>query len=132
MRSRGSRHLPARQRGLALLGLIGMVSVMVIAVYITGLNRSAASMAQDRSQKTSITLAQAKEALIAYAVTYKDTHDTFTSFNVPGYLPCPDPGPGGATEGQAASSCGALWVSVMGKLPWKTLGLDALKDGSGE
>ncbi len=32
----------------------------------------------------------------------------------------------------AAGSCGASLVSAIGKLPWKTLGLDALKDGSGE
>ncbi len=129
---RGGRHLPARQCGLALLGLIAMISTMVLGVYVAGLNRSAASMAQDRSQRTSIALAQAKEALIAYAVTYKDTHDSPPSYTVPGYLPCPDLGPGGATEGQAASTCGASLVSVMGRLPWYTLGLNALKDGADE
>ncbi len=32
----------------------------------------------------------------------------------------------------AAGSCGASLVSAIGKLPWKTLGLDAIRDGSGE
>ena len=129
-----SRHLPARQRGLALLGLLALVSLMVIFAYVSGLNRSAADMAQTRAMKTSTALAQAKEALITYAVTYKDTHDAGTSFNVPGYLPCPDMG--GAAEGQTASGCTSaatdFLVSMIGRLPWYTLGLNALKDGSDE
>ena len=123
-----SRHLPARQRGAALLGLLALVSVAIIFAYVTGLNRSAASMAQERAQRTSTALAQAKEALIGYAVTYAD--DPAHAKRIPGYLPCPDTG--GGTEGEAASACGSFLVSVMGRLPWKTLGLDAPKDGSGE
>ena len=91
-------------------------------------------MAQARAQKTAIALAQAKEALIAYAATYKDTHDDpgSSSYTVPGYLPCPDLGPPASRRPGCAGSCGSSLVSVMGRLPWKTLGLDALKDGSGE
>jgi len=123
-----SRHLPARQRGAALLGLLALVSAAVIFAYVTGLNRSAASMAQERAQRTSTALAQAKEALIAYAVTYAD--DLAHAKRIPGYLPCPDTG--SVPEGEAASACGSFLVSVIGRLPWKTLGLEALKDGSGE
>ena len=135
MRGSARRQLPARQRGIALLALMALFSVVVLFAFISGLNRSASSLAQTRALATPTALAQAKEALIAYAVTYKDTHDTFTSYNVPGYLPCPDMGPTNNVEGTAASGspyCGAFLVSVMGKLPWKTLGLDTLRDGSGE
>ncbi len=128
MRGIASMHLPARQRGIALLGLLALVSVMVIFAYVSGLNRSAAGMAQARAQQTSTALAQAKEALIAYAVTYAD--DTSHAKRVPGYLPCPDMG--SVPEGEAASGCRSFLVSVTGRLPWKTLVLDALKDGSGE
>ena len=127
--------LPARQRGVALLILLALISVTIIYAVVAGLNRSAATLAQERAQKTTTALAQAKEALIAYAVTYKDTHDDpgNNKYYVPGYLPCPDLG---LAEGQAAGNCPqsgpTSLVSVMGGLPWKSLGLDALKDGSGE
>ena len=124
--------LLARQRGIALLILLAIVGMAVIFALVAGLNKSANDLARARDQKTYAALAQAKAALIAYAVTYKDTHDNSGSstYYVPGYLPCPDQGSG--TEGVAAGSCGASLVSAIGKLPWKTLGLDALKDGSGE
>ena len=123
----------ARQRGAALLILLAIISLGVIFALVAGLNRSASALAAERAQKTTAALAQAKEALIAYAVTYKDRNDnpSTPSYTVPGYLPCPDLGPP-AVEGQAAGSCGASLVSVMGRLPWKTLGIDPLTDGSGE
>jgi len=132
MRALARMHLPARQRGVALLALLALVSVVVIFAYVTGLNRSASSMAQERTLRTATALAQAKEALIAYAVTYNDTHDSSPNFYVPGYLPCPDLGPATNVEGTAAGSCGSSLVSAMGRLPWKTLRLDALRDGSDE
>ena len=111
-----------------------MVSMMVIAVYITGLNRSTASMAQERAQKTSIALAQAKEALIAYAVTFADDPG-HTGNPVPGFLPCPELAGTPGSEGVEASGCGSgtsRFISQIGRLPWRSLGLEAIKDGSGE
>ena len=126
--------MPTRQRGVVLLVLLALVSMGVIFALVAGLNRSAASLAQVRAQKTTTALALAKEALIAYAVTYKDTHDDpgGGTYTVPGYLPCPDMGPASNLEGQAAPNCGSSLVSVIGRLPWNSLGLDALKGGSGE
>ena len=133
MRERTTKSLPARQRGIALLILLAIVGMGVIFALVAGLNKSANDLARARDQKTYAALAQAKAALIAYAVTYKDTHDNpgGNSYTVPGYLPCPDLG-SSAYEGQAATTCGAALVSALGRLPWRTLGLDALKDGSGE
>jgi len=134
MRGIGGGTLPARQRGAALLALLALVGVAVIFAYVTGLNRSAADMARARAQRTSIALAQAKEALIAYAVTYAD--DPTRSVNlVPGFLPCPEMVATSNNEGVAASSCGSgasAFVSQLGRLPWRTLGLGPLTDGSGE
>jgi len=126
-------NLPGRQRGAALLILLAMVSVAVIYTVVAGMNRSAGDMARAREQKTYAALAQAKAALIAYAVTYKDTHDNPGSsiYTVPGFLPCPDAG-ASVSEGVAAASCGSFLVSVTGRLPWQTLGTEALKDSSGE
>jgi hypothetical protein len=128
MRGIGGGTLPARQHGAALLALLALVGVAVIFAYVTGLNRSAADMAQARAQRTSIALAKAKEAVIAYAVTYGDTHAN----QVPGYLPCPEMGATPSNEGSATGSCGAALVSQIGRLPWRTLGLGSTADGSGE
>jgi hypothetical protein len=134
MRGIGGGTLPARQHGAALLALLALVGVAVIFAYVTGLNRSAAEMAQTRAQRTSIALARAKEALIAYAVTYAD--DPTRSVNlVPGFLPCPEMVGTSNNEGVAANSCGSgasAFVSQLGRLPWRTLGLGPLTDGSGE
>lgn len=133
MRNTASQDLPARQCGIALLILLAIISMAIIFALVAGLNKNAGELARARDQKTYAALAQAKAALIAYAVTYKDTHDNpgSSTYYVPGYLPCPDSGTS-TSEGVAASTCGSSLVSVMGRLPWKTLGLDALKDGSGE
>jgi len=124
---------PVRQRGIALLLLLAIVGMATIFALVAGLNKSAGDLARARERKTYAALAQAKAALIAYALTYKDTHDNpGKSYTVPGYLPCPDLGSPLFDEGVAAGSCGASLVSAIGRLPWRTLGLDALKDGSGE
>lgn len=123
--------MPARERGAALLILLAMIIPVLIYAVVAGLNRSAGDLARAREQKTYAALAQAKEALITYAVTYMD--DPTHANRVPGYLPCPDLGPASIVdEGVTAPNCGSALVSVMGRLPWRTLGLEALKDGSGE
>ena len=121
---------PARQRGIALLVLLGLFSVAVIYAVLSGLNQSTGAMAMARAHKTSAALAQAKEALIAYAVTYSD--DASHAIPIPGYLPCPELVATASNEGVASGSCGFALVSQIGRLPWRTLGLDALRDGSGE
>jgi Tfp pilus assembly protein PilX len=133
MRDIASMNLPARQRGAALLILLGLFSVILIYAVVVGLNRSAVDMAQERAQKTSTALAQAKEALIAYAVTYGD--DFSNAQPVPGFLPCPETVPTPNLEGVAAGTtadCGSALVSKLGRLPWRTLGLGPVTDGSGE
>lgn len=124
-------HLQARQRGFALLGLLALISLGVIFAYVTGLNRSAADMAQARAQTTATALAQAKEALIAYAVTYADD-PSHTANPVPGFLPCPEMVATINNEGVETSGCGSRFVSQLGRLPWRTLGLGPVMDGSYE
>ncbi len=83
----------------------------------------------DREKITAKALAQAKDALIGYAVAYSASH----AGDVNGYLPCPDnSGTGIGGAGAAEGSCGNKNVSSIGRLPWKTLDLSALRDGSGE
>jgi len=85
----------------------------------------------ENEEKTTQALAKAKEALISFALTYQYTSTTDATpvpkAGLMGFLPCPE----GATEGSSAGTCGAQYQSAMGRLPWKTLGIDPLKDGSG-
>lgn len=113
--------LGGQQRGAALLlfALIGLILGLGLFFSLTPeVNRST------RDQLSADAMAQAKAALIGYALTYRDTHPNESW----GYLPCPDTDNNGEAEG----SCGDKDVSVIGRLPWKTLGLPALRDGSGE
>jgi type II secretory pathway pseudopilin PulG len=126
----------ARQRGAALLIMLAILLVGIAAVLINSLTAVAAKNA--RQEKTAAALAQAKDALIGFAVTYGDTH----SNTVPGYLPCPDTdGTNGLqSEGvgeYGTSSCNSSPstnqdVSVIGRLPWATLDVSDLRDGNGE
>ncbi len=55
--------------------------------------------------------------MLAYAITYRDTH----SDDVFGYLPCPDADGDGSADG-LDSSCGGNSRTVVGLLPYQTLG----------
>lgn len=78
-----------------------------------------ASQSIERDKVTAAALAQAKAALIGYAA---------SNPLQPGILPCPD----SDNDGSADAPCEATGVTAVGRLPWKTLGLPDLRDGSGE
>ncbi len=76
-------------------------------------------------------LRKAKQALLSYAVEYKKT----SKLDEMGRLPCPDhkfEASPGVSEGAQDTSCGGKHVNSVGFLPWKTLGIEALKDSAGE
>jgi hypothetical protein len=109
-----------RQRGQVLLLLL--LVLVTGAAYLLIESLSAASLATDRARLTQQALAEAKVALIAYAV---------NDANRPGSLPCPDANDDGwakVPEDYSGSNCRAL----IGRLPWKTLGIGDLRDGYGE
>lgn len=68
---------------------------------------------------TANVLVQAREALIGWRL-----NDT----SRPGVLPCPDTNNDGNAEATSGNEC----PSYIGRLPWKSLGLPELRDGSGE
>jgi len=119
-----------KQHGAALLVMLVILVIGAAAVLITSLSTTALKNA--RQKTTSDALAQAKDALLGRAV---------SDNNMPGSLPCPDlvtnnPGPTGVInvpdDGIADSLTGNDCPSYIGRLPWKTLGLPDLRDGSGE
>lgn len=113
------------QQGMALLLMTVLILTSAAALLLHSLNHLNAS--SQRQAVTARALAQAKAALIGYAVTYSDTHPG----EVPGYLPCPDID-GSNGEGSSPLNCGAKNISQLGHFPWKSLKLPPLRDGYNE
>lgn len=115
------------QRGIALLGLLA-IAVMAFAYVLTErLNAASRFVAIDRDHNARV-MSQAKQALIGWAA----MNAVGTDAN-PGRLPCPEaPGYFGdpAQEGIAAGGCAP--PNNVGRLPWRTLGLERPVDASGE
>ncbi|MBK1680214.1 hypothetical protein [Rhodocyclus tenuis] len=119
--ARRVRHSPAKQqRGVALLVVFLIILLAGMGIFFNKLN-SNSPIARD--QRTAAALAQARDALIGYAASYGDTH----SGQVFGFLPCPDIDNDGSAE-----TCDQKNVTVVGRLPWKTLDLPDLRDADGE
>jgi type II secretory pathway pseudopilin PulG len=108
-----------RQQGAALMILVVILIVGVAALFIGELKSSSLQIARDKI--TADALAQAKDALLGYAV---------SDPNRPGELPCPDIDNDGMVT--MADYSGSNCQSLIGRLPWKTLKLPDLRDGSGE
>ena len=118
------RKLP--QRGAALIIL--MLAIVLSLVTLVTFRSERKGPELEAQRKTTLALAQAKEALIGFAVGVK----LGSSARRPGDLPCPD----FDNDGDAETSCGDMLGSLqerrIGRLPWKTLGLPDLRDGYGE
>lgn len=114
-----------KQRGAALMVMLVLIVIGSAAFLVSALSRSGLQI--ERGKITSDALAQARDALIGYAVSLKLQN---TSAARPGDLPCPDTHtPGTSSEGTSSSGCSG---NVIGYLPWKTLDLPDLRDSSGE
>jgi len=111
------------QQGGALIILLLVLVLAGTAALLTSLDSSDAKI--ERERKTAIALSEAKTALIGHAV----TNTTVVSL---GYLPNPDLGPGVNVEGSSAAAMGGADISLVGKLPWKKLGIAVQRDGIGE
>lgn len=125
-----SRSVPAgrrlRQKGAVLIAILAVLGMAAVYLFVKQLSADQLKMSRDQNSET--TLAQAKEALIGRAV---------TDDNRPGSLPCPDlitniPGNNVPGDGKADMLVGNHCPSYVGWLPWRTLGLPDLRDGSGE
>src|SRR5262245_14636820 len=116
----------ADERGAALLlaAILLLAGIGVaLAVELTG---PAAASRRDRA--TERALAEAREALIAYAADRPISREVG-----PGYLPCPDLDGDGWAEATCGSQSGDTGqADRLGLLPWKTLGIADLRDGAGE
>jgi type II secretory pathway pseudopilin PulG len=120
------------QRGFALLALLAVI-VMVFAYVITSrLNAASAFVASDREFNSTV-LARAKRALIGYMA----QQASLAGENNPGRLPCPEAVNAigvASAEGIAAPlvSPSTPSCATLGRLPWRTIGLEKLVDASSE
>jgi hypothetical protein len=121
------RPRPARERGAALLIMLLLLvlggTVLFSRSLVSGLPHAS------RTRANAELLAEAKEALLGYATTWDATHPGEL-----GFLPCPDiDATGLLDEGQAHETlCGLQHRSTLGRLPWRTLGLDPGRTRGGE
>jgi hypothetical protein len=94
-----------------------------------------------RARKTNQALAEAREALLGYALKYREEEASQgRPDRMYGHLPLPDLGSSrnnnvscvdeGCDAGNFSGNAGN--ITVVGRLPWRTLGIHPLRDGHGE
>lgn len=114
------------QGGIALLLFLFLLFGVVATVALSAWNSSAQRLAQE--QKNQEVLQQARDALIAYAVSVYPLNS-----DRPGDLPCPDLDNDGKKDNGCGNASGSTGQDKrLGRLPWKSLGLPDLRDASGE
>jgi hypothetical protein len=99
-----------------------LLMLVALPMLVSGLNTISISSARD--DRTALVLAKAKEAVISL---------NLASTTLPGRLPCPEDTSliGTANEGNQRSSCSNALPEI-GRLPWRSLKVDQLRDGYGE
>lgn len=115
---------PNKQQGMMLIMLVFILGLIVTSYLLHALNPGAIKI--ERDKKTVVTLAEAKIALLSYVLTKP-------AGNIFGYFPNPDLGQiNFLKEGDSAETAGDKNAIVIGKLPWRSLGISPLKDGANE
>jgi hypothetical protein len=114
------------QRGVALLALMALVLLAVSWFLVTSLG-SANNFTAAARARNAVILNRAKLALAGYVA----RQAVLAAESNPGRLPCPEARGyiGTGNEGIAAGSCA---LPALGRLPWRTLGLDGGLDAYGE
>lgn len=116
---------PSAQRGAALLAIILLAVLGLVAFLLAGfLNEN---RVQKREQEAQVQLAQARDALVAFA-TRQWCVNPVAGESPQWQLPCPA---GATDDGASAAGC-AVNATVSGRLPWRTLATGDLRDEAGE
>ena len=120
-----------RQRGVVVLLLLMLGLCALAAVGLPWLAGLAAPAAPSPGADAAA-LRTARDALLAYAATYPDRPGLGSRTAGPGLLPCPDTRlDRNDVAGQADPPCALSSGTETGLLPWRTLDLPDLRDGSG-
>lgn len=129
--------------------MLFMILVVMAALAYLISNLTPEAIESRRNQQTQEALVQAREALISYALTYPDKKLD----RMYGYLPMPDIGKRGTTQDENCKDAldrplegcqappspsgigkvdGNYLPTLVGRFPWRTLGMPPLRDGHSE
>ncbi|OAI50344.1 hypothetical protein AYO46_02555 [Betaproteobacteria bacterium SCGC AG-212-J23] len=121
------------QTGVTLLVMTVILGMGILAFMLAALNAGARNESTLVRNRNAEVLAQAKAAVLGYIA--KEVLD-LSGNDIPGRLPCPESTgtAGTAGEGITAGNCAPTYPSnkSVGRLPWRTLGIDRLVDASAE
>lgn len=103
---------------------------------VSALNTSSEDFVAAKRAHNARVLLQAKQALIGYVAqkVYQPERNEgggYTPKN-PGHLPCPEAAASYTNTEEEGTANGNCTLPAVGRLPWKTLGLDKLVDADGE
>lgn len=132
------------QRGFALLGLVAVLVAGALFLAVQFFSSEAVNVRREKA--TGDALVQARDALAGYLVRLRELNPDAASgelVNVYGFLPLPDLGTsrnnnvGSDCVGEEGCDAGnfagnAANITVIGRFPWRKLGLPPLRDGHGE
>jgi len=117
-----------KQRGVTLLILAIVMALATITYFLTSVTPEKLKI--DRQEKTQVALKKAKNALINYAITNADR--VGQGIIRMGKLPCPDVDSNNVPpEGDQDYPCDGVHENTIGFFPYKSIGVDALRDASG-
>lgn len=141
---RRNKGAPSPQRGAILMAILVLLGAGALYFFLKQLDVNLVRFS--REQNTAASLAQARDALLGYALKYRE--DQLLSGQpdrMYGYLPLPDLGTsrnnnvGCVQEGCDANTftgiafdANGIGPTVVGRFPWKTLGTEPLRDAHGE
>ena len=111
----------SKEGGQILLGLLVLLGI-ALSVFVYNVIDPAEASAR-RAAHTETTLREARDALVGRAA---------SDANRPGSLPCPDINNDGILTLGVDYGAGGVCTSLIGRLPWRTLGLPDLRDDAGE
>jgi hypothetical protein len=115
-----------RQAGWALVSM-AILLIILMSSWAWYHVKNPRKQAENRSDRT---LAQAKQALLAYLIAGNKANSVSTQLQETGSrLPCPDTSGNGQTD---AMLCKAKGINIQGLLPWQTLGIPPSQDGYGQ
>ncbi|MDR1064451.1 MAG: hypothetical protein LBL48_11090 [Azoarcus sp.] len=118
------RLFPRRARGGALLAIV-ILLLLAASATLAAARHLLHQSGRRAEAHSAATLAEARAALLGYAIGYPELHPG----QRPGYLPCPDNANTGSAPGVA---CHARGLGAFGRFPYRTLGLPIPADGRGQ
>lgn len=115
------------ERGFALIAVLALAALISAYLITTALNPTSSELIREREQRSMNALRQAKAALIAYAASEQWQLSKGEVTTQPGALPCPDRDDDGDADCILPNT-----TSLIGRLPWSTIGIEDVRDSSGE